>query len=534
MSSFLVERATYPPSSFFGQPNIPEWIEAMKVNATWSEVLHAVWLQKVSIAASEAGIIGKLPVEFVPPWLLDENYVPASRQTSMYIIDAVFFGLALFMVLARIYTRAFIVKKFGIDDWFIVLALISVAGFTALQFCFLIFAGVGYHIWDVTPQQLQFCYKFIYFHLIGYIWCVTVIKMSILFLYRRIIPKNHGLHKVVIGFFIFHIIYFFAAVMTFIFQCNPVHAALSLEERIYDTPKCIPLGPLFYSFGIVHIFLDFALLTLPVKVVWKLNIPRRKKATTMMMFVMGALACFCPIMRMVTLDELLKGYDMTWTIYDPGMWGQLELTIGIICACIPPSKLLFKQMFEPISRTTSIVCRSFIYTPSPSSSATDVKRASSVLPLNEKQRTPPPSYGYDSTLGSIRSTSKSALMSQTLVSQSSDTDMPITKVGSMRPAEFKVLIEEPHSPVNDSDLPSVLPPAYASGVKSEKIATLDELEDPQRRPSLLGGSDTASSGSVSPPPNSYGRDRRSSEWTSGSDDKSLLKGDDKDKDGGWV
>lgn len=63
------------------------------------------------------------------------DYRPESRQVSMYIIDAVFFGLALFMVIARIWTRAFIIKKFGPDDWFIVLALISVAGFTALQFC---------------------------------------------------------------------------------------------------------------------------------------------------------------------------------------------------------------------------------------------------------------------------------------------------------------------------------------------------------------------------------------------------------------
>ena len=53
----------------------------------------------------------------------------------MYIIDCVFFALAVVMVLMRIYTRVFIVRKFGLDDWCMVLALISVAGFTTLQFC---------------------------------------------------------------------------------------------------------------------------------------------------------------------------------------------------------------------------------------------------------------------------------------------------------------------------------------------------------------------------------------------------------------
>src|SRR4051812_12012300 len=116
-------------------------------------------------------------------------------------------------------------------------------GLVLISICYLvlIFAGVGYHIWDVSLEQLQLCYKLIYFHLIGYAWSVTLIKLSILFLYRRIIPKNHKLHKVVTGFFIFHIIYFFAAEFTFIFQCQPISAALSLEQRIYESPKCIPL-----------------------------------------------------------------------------------------------------------------------------------------------------------------------------------------------------------------------------------------------------------------------------------------------------
>lgn len=361
------------------------------------------------------------------------------------------------------------------------------------------------------------------------------------------------MNKVVIGFFIIHVVYLVAALLTYIFQCNPITAALSLEERIYNQPKCIPLRPLFFSFGIVHIFLDFALLTLPVKVVWQLNISKKKKATTILMFVMGALACFCPVMRMVTLDQLLNGYDMTCksmiyfsfretvdtnfitlgVIYDPGMWGQLELTIGIICACIPPSKLFFKRMFEPLSNTTSIVCRSFVYTPSPpGSNGSDPRRG---LPVHEK-RSPPPSYGaYDSLLEKT----------QMSVIETDPRGSLIIQAPPMPTPEFTLHVDAPASPGGDTVSP--LPPAYArgGGIKSEKIATLDELENPKRRPSLLRSVNEKGE-VVQQPRDSYERDRRASAWTANSSDgkasiasssSSDSRDDGKDdlKDnGGWI
>ncbi|RVD89555.1 uncharacterized protein DFL_000558 [Arthrobotrys flagrans] len=477
----------------------------MKANVTDAEMQHALWLQEVATLAHEAGVNGPVPQGFYPPWLLSADYVQHNRQLSMYIIDIIFFILAVVMVMMRIYTRVFIIRRFGLDDWCIVMALISVAGFTALQFCFLIYGGVGYHIWDVTPEQLHYCFKFIYFHLIGYTWSITLIKMSILFLYERIIPKTHSMRKVLTGFMIFQIVYFFACELTFIFQCDPIEGALDFSYRIYKSPKCIPLKPMLYSFGIIHIFVDLSLLILPIRVIWELQMPVKRKISTLSLFVIGAIGCICAVMRIVTLSTLLNGFDFTWVIYEPGMWGLLELTIGIICACIPPSKLLWEQIFCKI---TGKKFKPFGSTERES----DYKSGASSMPYGKgsRARSPTPNSGFDKSLGSIN---KSVLMSQT--SERIDS-MIVSRLGPIQP-QITTVVEGPIDEKRPSydvsrfakdtktaevvsskgrpytmQIPTtvIIPPTPLDGTGPSfgKIATLDELEDPAKRPALLAGS----------------------------------------------
>lgn len=45
---------------------------------------------------------------------------------------AIFYGIALVVVLARCYSRVFIVKSFGLDDWTMVLATVSLDNFPLL------------------------------------------------------------------------------------------------------------------------------------------------------------------------------------------------------------------------------------------------------------------------------------------------------------------------------------------------------------------------------------------------------------------
>lgn len=123
---------------------------------------------------------------------------------------------------------------------------------------------------------------------------------------------------------------------------------MNIDYRITHQPKCIDRKILVYVFGTIHVVLDFALLCLPMTIVWRLDVPKRRKVTTGLMFAFGFLACICQIMRLLSLQPVLAGGDGTWHFFEPGMWVVFEIMLGVISASIPPSKQFYQVLFEKV------------------------------------------------------------------------------------------------------------------------------------------------------------------------------------------
>lgn len=75
--SYQLPPREYPAASYFGAPDVPAYISGMSLNVSMANIEHATWLQQVSIAGERAGIIGNLPIEFIPPWLLKDGIIKA-------------------------------------------------------------------------------------------------------------------------------------------------------------------------------------------------------------------------------------------------------------------------------------------------------------------------------------------------------------------------------------------------------------------------------------------------------------------------
>ncbi|MBE7182582.1 MAG: hypothetical protein INR71_15485 [Terriglobus roseus] len=84
-------------------------------------------------------------LSFPPP-----NYEdPETHGDGLVIVNSIFIALVTICVALRLYTRLFIKRWFGIDDWFIILAWI----FTMATDILVIVANQNYywdrHIWDI-------------------------------------------------------------------------------------------------------------------------------------------------------------------------------------------------------------------------------------------------------------------------------------------------------------------------------------------------------------------------------------------------
>lgn len=93
------------------------------------------------------------PTEIILSWPTP-NYVDPKdvRGPQLPIITFVLFPIALVTVALRIFTRLFISKSFGSDDWFLLAAIIPTAACAALTLLAVQRWGWNRHIWDVPPD----------------------------------------------------------------------------------------------------------------------------------------------------------------------------------------------------------------------------------------------------------------------------------------------------------------------------------------------------------------------------------------------
>jgi hypothetical protein len=72
------------------------------------------------------------PTDVLLSWPTPNYDNPVTRGPALVIVNSIFISLATITVAARIYTRIVIKRWFGIDDVFILLALLFTLGLTAV------------------------------------------------------------------------------------------------------------------------------------------------------------------------------------------------------------------------------------------------------------------------------------------------------------------------------------------------------------------------------------------------------------------
>lgn len=77
------------------------------------------------------------------------------RSTVVYVVASLCIALATVAVALRLYTRQFILKRIGADDYMSIAALTGVVAVAATLIDHL-GHGLGWHIWDLALDPLEF------------------------------------------------------------------------------------------------------------------------------------------------------------------------------------------------------------------------------------------------------------------------------------------------------------------------------------------------------------------------------------------
>ncbi|CAD0084646.1 unnamed protein product [Aureobasidium vineae] len=143
---------------------------------------------------------------------------------------------------------------------------------------------MGRPVQTVSSPDITEFLKIQYTGAIQYPLCVTFIKVSILYQYRRLFP-NHDF-KLMTSFLIAIMVMWCTAVMfTGVFMCTPI-------AKVWNPAipgKCISLVPFYYGMQIPNVVTDLCILLLPFREIQRLELPKKQKlgvAVTCLLWVM--------------------------------------------------------------------------------------------------------------------------------------------------------------------------------------------------------------------------------------------------------
>ncbi|RGP69397.1 hypothetical protein FLONG3_7793 [Fusarium longipes] len=109
---------------------------------------------------------------------------------------------------------------------------------------------------------------------------------------------------------------------------------------------------MWYINGILHIFIDLAIIVMPLPIVWKLQLPLSQKLLLSGIFGLGFFTIAISIFR---LQWLTPQRDITWWNVTAASWSLAELVSAIACSCLPTFKPLVSKAkrFAPSHGTRS-------------------------------------------------------------------------------------------------------------------------------------------------------------------------------------
>ncbi|MCJ1433388.1 hypothetical protein MMC27_002748 [Xylographa pallens] len=250
--------------------------------------------------------------------------------------------VAISFVVARMYTRARLVRNVGADDWIMVFTLIL----SLICSCFVtleVHYGVGRHIYYLTPGNIEQTGKMVWMTEPFSTMSACFGKISIAFQLLRIINKQNRWQAHILWFMIgsLFLVNVVCLIITFA-QCTPVYA---LWDRTVGTCWS-PLIQLDsgYVQGAYSAFTDLFLTLFPIVVIWNLQVKLKVKVALAALFAMGLVATVAAAIKTAHLGEL-SDPDFTWVTVDLIIWYTTENYIIIIGGCLPTLRPLFNLSF---------------------------------------------------------------------------------------------------------------------------------------------------------------------------------------------
>ncbi|KAL1794978.1 hypothetical protein ACET3X_006794 [Alternaria dauci] len=275
------------------------------------------------------------------------RYSGESIRASNLILSVV----AVVCALSRIiYKAVFSVGELGYDDYSVLVTLVAGVPSVIIIDRAIVPNGLGRDVWTVSFEQITNFVRYLYALEILYFIQIALLKLTLLFFFLRIFPAPM-IRRLLWATVAFNCLNGVAFIFAAIFQCRPISFYWTNWDK-ERSEQCIDINGLVWSNAIISIVLDIWMLALPLYEVFRLQLTWRKKLGVTVMFCVGTFVTIISILRLQSLVHFASSANPTWDQSDVINWSNIEINIGVICACLPALRVILVHLFPKILGTT--------------------------------------------------------------------------------------------------------------------------------------------------------------------------------------
>ncbi|OLN88242.1 hypothetical protein CCHL11_00077 [Colletotrichum chlorophyti] len=280
-------------------------------------------------------------------------------------------SVTIFMLM-RIYAKAFIAPPFHMDDWVAFVAWILSLGYSATALVMHHYGG-GFHVYEITKADFI---GFLKVRIDAFKTTATLTSPTGLYADSLVYGPNSYFTKlalllIVIRVFRLHrrtILGTYAVILFMSGYYLPVFVIKAMICRpiagFWDSSvpaDCFNQRAIFVADTAVSAVTDLAVLCIPIPVTLTLRMSWTRRLKVMAMLSAGGIATAASIVRMILVIGLQHSNDEAVDFIRFNLLGTAEVSIGMICACLPAVNIILMRGFD-CSRDSSNNSNSFFAT----------------------------------------------------------------------------------------------------------------------------------------------------------------------------
>ncbi|KAH8895519.1 hypothetical protein GQ53DRAFT_53014 [Thozetella sp. PMI_491] len=306
--------------------------------------LDAKYNQLVESCVRESCTVKEALVTKRITWL-ECDFPLSDKSRTTLLMQVLLFTLESLAFLTRLVSKVMKLSPWWWDDTTIAIAYVSKIGFLIASF-FEQENGNGQDLWMLTPTQITAFLRLFFAFEILYAFSIGAVKASLLFFFIRVFPEGNcsKLLWITQAFNLAVTVVFIAVTC---FQCIPLSFFWDGWDGEHNG-TCINIAAMAWSHGGIQIALDIWMLMLPAWQILRMSIPWRKKLWVLFVFGVGIFLTIASIIRQKSIVGFTQTENVTVGFFDVALWSCIELTTGIVVACIPAAHQLRKKFIPHI------------------------------------------------------------------------------------------------------------------------------------------------------------------------------------------